>query len=106
MLKEHEDLTELRERTDHQEDQDQRDQTEQREIAVQRGQMDQLADPEAEEASDLLEQSVNEDLKDQWEWLEVQESPANVDHWVTKEMMVLVDQQVPVDPWEFQEMVD
>jgi len=29
-----------------------------------------------------------------------------VDHWVTKETMVLEDQLVPVDPWEFQEMLD
>jgi len=95
-----------KERTDHQEDLEQRDQTELREIEVQKDQTDQLVDPVVEEVLDLPVKSENEDLKDQWEWLEVQENQANVDLWVTKETMVLVEPQVPVVPWEFQEMVD
>lgn len=96
----------LKERTDHQEDLELRDQTDQREIAVQRVQMDQLVDPVDEEVLGQQVQSESEDLKDQWEWLEVQENQANVDLWVTKETMVLVEPQVLVAPWEFQEMLD
>jgi len=96
----------LEERTDHQEDLELRDQTDQREIAVQRVQMDQLVDPVDEEVLGQQVQSESEDLKDQWEWLEVQENQANVDLWVTKETMVLVEPQVLVAPWEFQEMLD
>jgi len=49
---------------------------------------------------------ANEDLKVQWEWLEVQENQENEESLVIKVMMVLVDQLVLGAPWEFQEMLD
>lgn len=49
---------------------------------------------------------MNEDLKVQWEWLEVQDNQENEDPLVIKVTMVLVDQQVHGAPWEFQEMPD
>jgi len=97
---------EARERMVHQEDQDLRDQMDQKEIEVLKVQTDQLVDPEAEEVWDLQVLTVSEDHKVQWEWLEVLENQENVDQLVTKEMMVPVVQQVLVDPWESQEMVD
>jgi len=106
VLKEQEDLTEVKERMDHQEDLELRDQTEPRENVVLKAQTDQLVDPVLEVVSDLQELSVNEDLKVQWEWLEVQDNQENEDPLVIKVTMVLVDQQVPGAPWEFQEMPD
>jgi len=97
---------EVRERMVHQEDQELRDQMDQKEIEVLKVQMDQLVVPVAEEVWDLQVLTVNEGHKVQWEWLEVLENQENVDQLVTKEMMVPVVQQVLVDPWESQEMVD
>jgi len=97
---------EARERMVHQEDQDLRDQMEQKEIEVLKVQTDQLVDPEAEEVWDLQVLTASEDHKVQWEWLEVLENQESVDQLVTKEMMVPVVQQVLVDQWESQEMVD
>jgi len=97
---------EERERMVHQEDQELRDQMDQKEIEVLKVQTDQLVDPEAEEVWDLQVLTVSEDHKVQWEWLEALENQENVDQLVTKEMMVPVVQQVLVDPWESQEMVD
>jgi len=49
---------------------------------------------------------ANEDLKVQWEWLEVQENQENEESLVIKVTMVLVGQLVLGAPWEFQEMLD